>query len=73
MLPGPMDTNRPDCVRAGEDKAIFPAQVCLCALREPVKLPRPCESVSLNKLALTTLLVIPSEVEESQKKMTKLE
>jgi len=53
--------------------ATSPAQVCLCALREPVKLPQQCGLVSLGKLALTALLVIPSEVEESQKKMTKVE
>ena len=50
-----------------------PAQVYLCALREPVKLPQQWGLVSLSRLALTAILVIPSEVEESQKKMTKLE
>ena len=45
----------------------FPAQVYLCALREPVKLLQQRGLVSLSRLALTAILVIPSEVEESQK------
>ena len=51
---------------------IFPARAGSCALHELAKLPRQRGLASLNKLALTALLVIPSEVEESQKKMTKL-
>ena len=49
----------------------FPAPVYLCALHELAKLPQLCGLVSLSRLALTAILVILGEVEESQKKMTK--
>jgi hypothetical protein len=78
-----MDTNRPDYSRAGEDKAISPAQADSSALDAQASAQR-YELTSLTTLAResqtgsefswddrrlstvqSTILVIPSEVEES--------
>ena len=61
-----MDANRPDYARAGADKETSHAPAGSCVAMVPVQVPQCCRSVSPN-----TILVIPSEVEESLKEMPK--